>query len=94
MKLQRRQHNLITQAETAALQKAFDAAQNWPPKRPPELTPATYQVIYSDGVKRENQLTPDEINRWAAASNKDAEGKLPYRILRILDANGNIVWGK
>lgn len=29
-------------AEEAAIRKAFDTAKNWPPKRPPELTPATY----------------------------------------------------
>ena len=73
---------------TVSLQQAFDAAKNWPPERPPELTPATYQVIYSDGVTQESRLTPDEINSWAPASNKDAEGKFPYRILRIIDANG------
>jgi hypothetical protein len=77
-----------------ALQEAFDAANNWPPKRPPELNPATYQVIYSDGVNQETRLTPDEINSWAAASNEDAEGKFPYRILRIIDASGKVVWTK
>src|SRR5215469_9630869 len=79
-------------AEETALQKAFGVAQNWPPKRLPELTPATYQVFYSDGVSQEHRLTPDEIDRWAVASNKDAEGKFPYRIVRIIDEKGVVVW--
>jgi len=80
-------------AEEAALAGAFEAAQNWqPPKRPSELTPATYQVIYSHGVSQQTRLTPDEIDRWAVASNKEAESKFPYHIVRIIDEKGVVVW--
>jgi hypothetical protein len=54
---------LEQEADTAALQKAFEAAKNWPPKRPPEMTPATYRVIYSDGVTQETRLIPSEIEK-------------------------------
>src|SRR3954453_11873666 len=40
--------------DTAVIQQAFEAARNWPPTRGPEMTPATYQVIYSDGITQEN----------------------------------------
>jgi hypothetical protein len=78
--------------EETALRKAFDDAKNWPPKRSPEMTPATYRVIFSDGNIQENRFVPTEIESWAARCNKDAEGKC--RILRILDATDNIVWGE
>ncbi len=77
--------------DTAALQSAFDAAKNWPPKRPPELTSATYQVVFSDGVTQETRLTPAEIENWVAESNK-ADANKPYRIVRVLDPQGRVVW--
>jgi hypothetical protein len=70
----------------------LEAAKNWPPKRPPELTPATYRVVYSDGASQETLLTPEEINRWATASNRDAEGKFPHRIIRVVNERGVVVW--
>jgi hypothetical protein len=33
-----------------------------------------------------------ELARWATASNKDVEGRLPYRILRVIDADGKVAW--
>jgi hypothetical protein len=78
-------------ADTAALQRAFDAAKDWPPKRPPEMTPATYQVVYSDGVMQETRLTPSEIENWVAESNKVNANK-PYQIVRVLDPEGRVVW--
>jgi hypothetical protein len=77
--------------DTAAWQKAFDAAKNWPPKRPPEMTPASYQVIYSDEVTQETRLTPAEIENWVAESSK-ADADKPYRIVRVLDPQGKVVW--
>jgi hypothetical protein len=78
-------------ADTATLQKAFDAAKNWPPKRSPEMTPETYQVVYSDGVTQETRLTPAEIANWVAESNK-ADASKNYRIVRVLDPQGYVVW--
>ena len=82
-------------AQEFALQRAFEAAKNWPPKQAPEMTPAIHSVHFSDGVCQERSLTPREINEWATASNKlfGTERK-PFRIVRITDANGGIVWGK
>jgi hypothetical protein len=79
-------------ADAAAVQGAFEVAKNWPPKRPPELTPATYQVVYSDGVTQEERLTPAEIERWVTESNKASADK-PYRIVRVIDAQGRTAWG-
>jgi hypothetical protein len=84
---------LEQEADTAALQKALEAAKNWPPKRPPEMTPGNYRVIYSDGVTQETCLIPAEIEKWVIASNK-AEADKPYRIVRVLDAQGHVVWGE
>lgn len=81
------------EAETAELQAAFEAAKNYPPKRPPEMTPATYRVLYSDGVTQETRLIPAEIEKWVAASNK-AEADKPYRIVRVIDPQGRVVWGR
>lgn len=78
-------------ADMAALQSAFDAANNWPPKRPPKMTPATYQVLYSDGVTQETRLMPAEVERWVAESNK-ADANKPYRIVRVVDPQGHVVW--
>jgi hypothetical protein len=78
--------------DEARLQRAYEAAKNWPPKRPPELTPATYQVIYADGLTQERRFIPGEIARWVTASNKQGAGK--YLIVRVIDANGRIVWGR
>lgn len=80
-------------ADTTELQKAIEAAKTWPAKRAPELTPATYRVIYSDGVTQETRLVPAEIEKWVTASNK-AEVDKPYRIVRVLDPQGHIVWGR
>jgi hypothetical protein len=80
--------------EDAFLRRAFENAKNWPPKRPPEMTPATYRVVFSDGKVQDTELLPREIDSWATLSNKDAEGKFPYRIVRIIDPNGSTVWGK
>jgi hypothetical protein len=77
--------------QTEHLQRAFDAAKNWPPKRPPEMTSATYQVVYSDGVTQETLLIPAEIERWVAAST-EADATKPYRIVRVLDQQGGVVW--
>lgn len=79
-------------AHDAQLQSAFVAAKNWPPKRPPEMTPATYQVIYSDGVTQQTRLLPAEIEKWIAASN-EADADKPYRIVRVVDPQGQVVWG-
>jgi hypothetical protein len=75
----------------AALQRAFSAAKDWPPKQPPEMTPATYQVVYSDGVTQETRLIPAEIERWVTESIK-ADANKPYRIVRVLDPKGKIAW--
>jgi hypothetical protein len=39
-----------------------------------------------------SRLIPAEIEKWVTASNK-AEANKPYRIVRVLDAQGRIVWG-
>lgn len=78
-----------------ANERRLHDARNWPPKRPPERTPAPYRVIYSDDVSQEWDLTPAEIDRWAAGSNRDFEEKgKDYRIKRIIDAQGTVVWPK
>jgi hypothetical protein len=69
------------------LRRAFDAANNWPPKRPPEMTPATYRVFYSDGICVEKTFVPVEIEGWVARYNND-EGQFASRILSILDEKG------
>jgi hypothetical protein len=79
---------LANAVEDRAIERAFKAAQDW---RPLELTSATYRVIYSDGVGQDTRLTPEEINRWVAASNKQDEGK-PYRIIQVVDSTGAVVW--
>jgi hypothetical protein len=80
--------------QDAMLRTAFENAKNWPPKRPPEMTPANYRVVYSDGVSQDRAFLPKEIDDWATLSNQDAEGKFPNRVVRIIDTNGNTVWGK
>jgi hypothetical protein len=57
--------------ERRRLQKAFDAAKNWPPKR--QETGKTYRAIYSDGVSQNVELYPSEIERWASESNKESK---------------------
>jgi hypothetical protein len=59
------------------------------PKRP---FVGTYQLIYSNGAAQERRFIPAEIDSWVTQSNEDAADK-PYRIVRVLDSNGNIVWG-
>jgi hypothetical protein len=79
--------------ERRRLLKAFNAAKNWPPRRPPELTPADYRVYYSDGFSQETRLLPSEITRWVAACNSDSDKRRsPHPIIRIIDASGSIVW--
>jgi len=83
-----------TMHEDAMLRRAFENAKNWPPKRSAEMTPATYRVIFSDGKSQNTDLLPMEVDRWATESNRDAEGKFQWRIVRIIDPSGNTVWGK
>jgi hypothetical protein len=84
------------QAHAAALLSAFEAANKWePPKRPPEMTPGTYHVIWSDGVKQERCFVPAEIQKWVADSDKFEAGKgISRRIVRVIDLQGRIVWGE
>jgi hypothetical protein len=79
--------------DARAIQRAFQKASQSPPIRTPGRTSATYRVIYSDGLSQQTLLTPEEIDRWAVASNSDAEGKSSHRIFCILDASGKTVWG-
>lgn len=78
-------------AEDAALQAAFDAAKNWEPDNAQKAGLQTYQVVFSDGVRREIQHSPKKVAGWALECNS---GKYPYRVVRILDATGKIVWGQ
>jgi uncharacterized protein (UPF0248 family) len=55
------------------------------------MTPASYQVVYSDGVTQETRLIPSEIERWVCGSAK-ANASKPYRIVRIVDPQGEVVW--
>jgi hypothetical protein len=64
-------------------QKLFEAAKNW------RGNLRTYRVIFSDGVSQDHEMFPTEIERWATESNKL---DVPYRITRILDLNGKVVW--
>lgn len=57
------------------------------------MTPATYRVVFSDGKCQDTVLLPTEINDWATATNRDAEGKHQWRIVRISDPSGSTVWG-
>jgi hypothetical protein len=79
--------------ERRRLLKAFEGAKNWPPKRPPHLTPANYRVYYSDGFSQETSLLPDEISRWVAACNSDTDKlRSPHPIVRVIDVSGLTVW--
>jgi hypothetical protein len=62
-----------------------EAAKDWPPRWP--LT-VKYRVVFSHGKTRDIGFDAGEMEEWVAKH----EG--PYRIVRILDANGKIVWGK
>src|SRR5215813_9439616 len=66
----------------------------WPVKmlteRPPVLV--TYQVVYSDGGVQKVNVFSDEIERWVSISNMQNATK-PYRIVRVIDPAGRIVWG-
>jgi hypothetical protein len=78
-------------AAMASMWGAYQAAQNWsPPERPPSHT---YNVVYSDGVTQRRELTEEEIDRWARESN-ELDATEPYQIVRIVDPQGRIVWGK
>ena len=81
-------------ADAAALISAFEAAKNYePPKRPPEMTPGTYNVLWSDGVKQEIRFVPAEIQQWVAVSDKsEADKGKDHQILRVVDLQGHIVW--
>jgi hypothetical protein len=82
-------------AAMANLWGAYQAAQNWSPKHPPEKTPATYNLVYSNGTTQEIRFIPSEIDRWVNASNKaKADENKPYRIVRVVDQQGRVVWGK
>jgi hypothetical protein len=85
--------DLENAAREVHLQQIVEDAKNWPPKRPPEQTAATYQVVYSDGVTQERELWPIEVAQWAVDSNKLEKDKT-YRIVRIIDAQGRVVWSK
>jgi hypothetical protein len=68
--------------EQRRLRKAYEAAKNWPPKRAPEMTPATYRVVYTDGKSEETRLSPNEIEGWAVRCNNDnTNRRKPYQIL-------------
>jgi hypothetical protein len=79
-------------ADAAAVKRAYEAAKNYPTKRPKGMTPVSYQVVYSDGVTQESRLLPAEIEKWVAESNR-AEADKPYRIVRVVDMEGRVVWG-
>jgi hypothetical protein len=59
--------------------------------QPPAV--ATYQVVYSDGGAQEIRLFPDEIERWIRVSNM-ANAAKHYQIVRVIDPQGRIVWGR
>jgi hypothetical protein len=67
----------------------------WPMKmmteRPPVL--ATYQIVYSDGSVQKINVFSDEIEKWISVSNRQNATK-PYRIVRVIDPAGRIVWGQ
>jgi hypothetical protein len=77
----------------SGLLKAFQEANKKPPKRLPEMTPATYVVVYSDGRRIEKCFVPMEIDEWIVRANADLDSRGECRIVRIIDANGKIVWG-
>lgn len=80
-------------AYAVALQEAVIEAKKPRPKPPPEETPATYRIEYSDGVNADRDLAPFEIQTWAEGSNDmfSRESK-PFRIVRIVDRDGKTVW--
>lgn len=80
-------------AYDVALQEAVIEARKPRPKPSPEETPATYRIEYSDGVNADRDLAPFEIQTWAEESNDmfSRENK-PFRIVRIVDRDGNTVW--
>jgi hypothetical protein len=73
---------IVTSTLVLAITRAFV-----PPKRTPEMTPATYLVVYSDGKCGERTMLSAEIERWVVRRNSDTR-----RILRIIDTKGNNVW--
>jgi len=69
-------------AVMASMWAAYQAAQDWSPQKiPPEKTPATYNLVYSDGATREIRFIPSEIDRWVRESNRVGANK-SSRIVR------------
>lgn len=55
----------------------------------------TYSVIFTDGKNQETHFLPEEIGKWVARCNADAaKDNKPYRVLRVVDDNETVVWGK
>ena len=79
------------EAEKAALQAAYNSATNWKPASRSSLGLETFKVIFSDGAEQEITHTRSKVDSWAAETNN---GQFPYRVVRILDAKDNIVWGQ
>jgi hypothetical protein len=78
------------------IQRAFETAKNYKPQqRPPEMMPGTYHVVWSDGVKQQMRFVPAEIQQWVADSNKaEADKGKSHRVVRVVDLQGRVMWGK
>jgi hypothetical protein len=76
----------------AELHIAFEKAKN---STPANIKVRTYNVIFDDGKSQETRFVPEEINSWVARCNADAakESK-PYRVVRVVDGDDKVVWGK
>ena len=76
----------------AELQIAFEIAKN---STPVNARVKAYKVIFSDGKTQDTHFLPEEISSWAAKSNTEfSKEDKPFRVVRIVDIDGKLVWGR
>jgi len=82
--------------EDAALEAEVQIALEQVQRRTPvNIRVKTYNVIFADGHRRETRFLPDEISGWVAAQNADfVKDNKPHRVVRVVDENDRIVWGR
>ena len=75
----------------AVIHMAFEEAKY---TTPTNANVRTFNVIFNDGKNQKTPFVPDEIDGWVIQCNADAakNGKA-YRIVRVVDESGKVVWG-
>jgi hypothetical protein len=76
-------------AEDAALRAAYNSADDWK-RSAASIGLEKFIVTFSDGVQQEITHGRNNVDSWARECNS---GNFPYRVVRIIDAGGKIVWG-